>query len=112
MKITRLIFTLLLFVSTATYSQDDVRIPNIMTPNGDNINDLFSIRSQGFVGLTCTIINRYGEPVYRYYGLNGTWDGFTHAGVKVSPGTYFVFVEFELESGEIVTKQGTLLVQY
>ncbi len=102
-----------LFLATSySYAQDDVLIPNIITPNDDNLNDVFSIRASGYATLTCTILNRYGQPIYRYFGLNGTWDGYTHAGVKVSAGTYFVYVELTKNDGTNETRQGTLQVQY
>lgn len=112
MRFLKTIFTLCLLASTIGFTQDDVRIPNILTPNEDGINDVFSIRTNGYENLSCTIFNRYGSTIYRYFGLNGTWDGFTHAGVKVTPGTYFIFVELTRENGEIETRQGTLQVQY
>lgn len=112
MGLTRIILPFLFLVAVGSYAQNDIVIPNIITPNNDNINDSFSIRAVGYKGLSCTIFNRYGETVYRYYGLNGTWDGYTHAGVKVSAGTYFVFVEFLAEDGTVETRQSTLQVQY
>lgn len=110
----KIVFFIALFFTTcfAANAQDDVIIPNIITPNGDDINDVFIIRAVGYESLTCTIVNRYGSPVYIYYGLNGTWDGYTHAGVLVSPGTYFVYVELVNSAGETSTRQGTILVKY
>lgn len=110
-RLTIIVFLLLLSAPTI-WAQDDVVIPNIITPNDDNINDVFSIRASGFTTLTCTILNRYGEPVYRFYGLNGTWDAYTHAGIKVVAGTYFVYVTLEKPDGTVETRQGTLQVQY
>lgn len=98
--------------NAVSFGQTDVTMPNIFTPDGDGINDVFSIRTQGFEQLTCTIFNRHGEPVYRFYGLNGTWDGFTHAGVKVTPGVYFVYLEVWTSDGNSETRQGTIQVQY
>jgi gliding motility-associated-like protein len=93
-------------------SQNIVFIPNIFTPNGDGVNDIFRVTSSGFEEMTVTIFNRHGEQVYRFYGLNGSWDGYTHAGVKVSPGTYFVIVEVSNGGGDPQTDQETLQVQY
>lgn len=93
------------------FGQMDVYIPNIFTPDGDGVNDIFKIQSVGYDEITCTIYNRHGEPVYRFYGLNGTWDGYTHAGVKVTPGVYFVFLEISSD-GNRETLQGALQVHY
>ena len=109
--ITILFFCILPFQEA--YSQDVVTIPNIFTPNGDGENDLFKIRgTEAFEELTCTIFNRHGEPVYRFFGLNGSWDGYTHAGVKVSAGVYFVYLEVRSSDGDSATQQATLQVQY
>ena len=111
------VLILLVFLSGATAfsqgggEQNTVHIPNIFTPNGDGINDLFRVTANGFEDIEVMIYNRQGELVYRYYGLNGWWDGYTHAGVKVSPGTYFVIVEVS-NGGETETDQETLQVQY
>ena len=101
------IFLFLLLISFNGYSQNNVEIPNIISPNEDGINDVFFIRAPGYENLTCTILNRYGETVYRYYGLNGNWDAYTHAGEKVTAGTYFVYVELLKSDGTIETCQET-----
>lgn len=111
----KLIFICLFtFVSAVSWAQSDVRIPNIFTPNGDEVNDIFTIRADEYAHLTCTIYNRYGSVVYKYFGINGTWDGYTHAGVKVSPGSYFVLVELYKDNATDITEtiQVNLTVQY
>ena len=87
-------------------------MPNIITPDGDGTNDFFYVRSTGFEELTCTIYNRNGEVVYRFFGLNGTWDGYTHAGILVSPGVYFAFLEVSTSDGVTENRQGTIEVIY
>jgi len=103
-----LVIALLLLVSTTSFSQDHVEIPNVFTPNGDGVNDFFTIRTEGYATLKCTIFNRYGSTIYRFFGLNGSWDGRTHAGMECVDGTYFVVLELTTESGEIKTFQGDL----
>lgn len=112
MKLYILIGCFLLLSKGDSYAQTGVNIPNIFTPDDDGINDMFRISTAGYTGLQCTIINRHGEPVYIFYGLNGSWDGYSHAGVKVTAGDYFVFLELTLPDGTTETKQGTLRVQY
>ncbi|MFT5822065.1 MAG: gliding motility-associated-like protein [Crocinitomix sp.] len=112
MSFSKTILTLCLFFSIGGFAQEFEQIPNIITPNGDGINDVFSVRVDGMEELSCTIINRYGEIIYRYFGVNGTWDGYTHAGLKVVAGTYFVMIEGLTENGELVKQQSSLQVQY
>ncbi|MCG8576209.1 MAG: gliding motility-associated C-terminal domain-containing protein [Flavobacteriales bacterium] len=106
----RLIVILCLLAGSASYGQTSVRIPNVFTPGGDGINDVFTIQTTGYEELTCSIFNRHGEVVYRFYGLNGSWDGTTHGGVRVSSGTYFIYLELSTSDGENETRQGTLQV--
>ena len=116
MKLLKAILLLTGMVTFSSFSQNAgetnvVDIPNIFTPNGDGINDIFRINAAGYEEMTVTIYNRQGEQVYRFYGLNGSWDGYTHAGVKVSPGVYFVIVEVSL--GDVIdTDQEMVQVQY
>ena len=113
MKLLRIISFIILFSGFSGYSQNVVTIPNIFTPNGDGDNDVFQIRdADSFDKLTCTVFNRYGEPVYRFFGINGSWDGYTHAGVKVSAGVYFILLEVAASDGEVKTQQATLQVHY
>jgi len=103
-----LFIAILLLTTSLSFGQDYVEIPNVFTPNNDGVNDLFEIRTEGYTTLKCTIFNRYGSVVYRYFGLNGNWDGRTHAGMECVQGTYFVVIELTTESGEVKTFQGDL----
>lgn len=115
MKLLRIILLLCAFTAIDGFSQDSqnvVDIPNIFTPDGDGVNDVFRINASGFEDITVSIYNRYGEVVYKYFGENGSWDGFTHAGVKVSAGVYYVYVEVTNSAGTAFTDQETLQVHY
>lgn len=78
--------------STVYSIPDPLQIPNVITPNGDGINDRFQI-----LGLTpktrLTILNRWGQEVfYSEYYKNG-WDGSNQNGKSLETGTYFYFLE-------------------
>ena len=112
MKILKTILFSICFCSMGSFNQTSVDMPNVITPNNDGVNDIFTIRTTGFEELTCTIYNRHGAVVYRFFGLNGSWDGFTHAGIKASPGVYFVILEVSTSDGTNETRQGTLELMY
>jgi gliding motility-associated-like protein len=112
MNLVKSILLLGILMSVNAYTQSEIKIPNIFTPNGDGVNDIFQIRAEGYQQLECTILNRYGHPVYKYFGVNGSWDGYTHAGVKVSAGTYYVYLSLVNTSGEVENRQGTVQVQF
>ncbi|MDX1348650.1 MAG: gliding motility-associated C-terminal domain-containing protein [Putridiphycobacter sp.] len=102
------VLTVLFAVSMTATAQDIAKIPNIFTPNNDGINDVFQIRTNGVSAVTVSIYNRYGGLVYRYFGLNGTWDGHTHAGEPCVDGVYFVVAEFTLTDGSKSVQDQTL----
>ena len=102
----------LMFTVVQSLGQTSVSIPNCFTPDGDGTNDRFTISSSGYDALKCAIYSRHGEVIYRFEGLGGSWDGHSHAGTKVSPGVYFVFVELTDSAGNIEPHQGTLQVLY
>ncbi len=110
MRVRQVILLIMLLLGAGASAQTSVQIPNIFTPDGDGKNDRFHIFSSGYAELSCAIYNRYGEVLYRFYGLDGSWDGFTHSGAKVDPGVYFVILELVDTNGNEETRQGTLQV--
>jgi gliding motility-associated-like protein len=64
-------------------------IPNVFTPNGDNINDKLVAKTSGLVEkIDIKIFNRYGMLVFETDEPRINWDG-TYKGNIVSPGVYF-----------------------
>ncbi|MCX6291840.1 MAG: PKD domain-containing protein [Bacteroidetes bacterium] len=49
--------------------------PNAFTPNDDGVNDAFRIRSFGLTDLEVMIFNRWGEKIYEYHSVDGSWNG-------------------------------------
>lgn len=67
---------------------DKITIPNVITPNGDGINDLFEIVTGGITEFDLIIQNRWGEVIYTSTDPLKHWDGKSN-GVFVSEGVYF-----------------------
>ena len=62
-----------------------VEIPNVITPNGDGVNEFFSIKNiEHHPNSSLTIFDRWGRKVYENSNYNNEWsaDG-------VSDGTFF-----------------------
>lgn len=74
-------------------------IPNIFTPNGDNINDLFEIKSSKLTFYHILITNRWGEPVFQSSDPTIHWDG-SIDGKLASEGTYFYVIKFLCNNDE------------
>lgn len=65
--------------------------PNIMTPNGDNLNENFVITNlEKIENTNLTILNRWGEKVYQNSNYKNEFDG-----SKLTEGTYFYVLSFE-----------------
>lgn len=88
-----------------------VNIPNIFTPNGDGINDEFKITTSNINILTVIIMNRWGQTVYQWTGINGSWDGYTKASSEGSEGTYYYIISGIDNSGEAFEYKGPLLLE-
>lgn len=64
-------------------------IPNVFTPNGDNINDRLVAKTTGYVEkIDFRLYNRVGLLLFRTEEPRIDWDG-TYKGKIVSPGVYF-----------------------
>ena len=64
-------------------------IPNVFTPNGDNINDRLVAKTSGLVEkIDFKLFNRNGLLLFRASDPKIDWDG-TYKGKIVSPGVYF-----------------------
>jgi gliding motility-associated-like protein len=68
-------------------------IPNVFSPNGDNINDKWNIRALAkYPGCTVQIFTRYGQLIYNSVGYDNPWDG-TFNGKPMPVGTYYYIVD-------------------
>jgi gliding motility-associated-like protein len=79
-----------------------IQIPNVITPNDDEVNDVFSVTINGAKEIQCTIVNRWGKVVHEYVAqipVNPVtldlWDGKLKDGKAVSDGVYFYVIELK-----------------
>jgi gliding motility-associated-like protein len=80
----------------------DIKVPNGLTPNGDNINDILIIQAPS----TCpsydiSIYNRWGQLVFVKSGYENTWDGRSLNGNPLPDGTYFLILSLPAPATEI-----------
>jgi gliding motility-associated-like protein len=67
-------------------------IPNVFTPNGDGINDVFRISGERISKLEGAIFNKSGGQIYRWTGTSGGWNGLLLSGETATEGTYFYVI--------------------
>lgn len=80
----------------------DVFIPNVFSPNGDNINDVFSVSLGSdlqVISSSGTIYDRWGNLVYSSDAIPFTWDGF-YAGDVLMPGVYVYTLVMKVDLGQ------------
>ena len=90
-------------------------IPNIFTPNGDTLNDMFAPVCMGIKQWDMTIINRWGEKIYTSSApLKGTgklgWDG-SFKGITSPNGIYIYYIKAEDYDGNAITRKGMVMLQ-
>jgi len=56
-------------------SDATILVPNVFTPNGDNINDFFYINSSGVKALKLFVFDRWGNKVFETTDAAFRWDG-------------------------------------
>ncbi|MDX2359846.1 MAG: gliding motility-associated C-terminal domain-containing protein [Crocinitomicaceae bacterium] len=72
------------------YNQCPLHPPNIITANGDNINDFFIIKNlYDYDRVQLQIFNRWGNVVFETENYQNDWDGKDMAGHELVDGTYF-----------------------
>jgi len=72
-----------------------VNVPNVFSPNGDNVHDQWRIPNLAdYPGCTVEIFNRYGQQVFYSVGYNTPWDG-TYKGKDMPVGTYYYVIKLE-----------------
>ena len=52
----------------------DLQVPNVITPNGDGLNDVFKVSTVG-TSSKMEIFNRWGRKVYEQAGYQNNWGG-------------------------------------
>jgi len=85
-----------------TISESHLEMPNAFSPNDDGKNDKYGAkgvnnpsstgRYKSIVDFHAYIFNRWGQKLYEWHDVAGSWDG-THNGHPVPDGVYYVMVK-------------------
>jgi gliding motility-associated-like protein len=68
-------------------------VPNVISPNGDGVNDRFEPQTGGNPDVSVRIFNRFGQEVFFADSLNRLWRG-DKDGSALPDGTYFYVVRY------------------
>ena len=96
-----------LCIPVDVYPDVDITLPNVVTPNGDGVNDIWDpFKDKGLVDLTCIILNRWGNEVFRLETPNDEFVGKNQKGKDLSDGVYSVVYEATGLDGQTYRGQG------
>ena len=66
-----------------------IDVPNIFTPNNDGLNELITFTTACNIPVEVTVLNRWGQIVYKHNGDSPQWNGTSTSGEPLVEGTYF-----------------------
>jgi len=94
--------TVLLNINVRDCNESFITIPNVFTPNGDNVNDVFAFKIEGTLK-DFSIYNRWGNLIKNSMLTSQSyinWDGHTTSGEECSSGVYFFTLQYTTLLGE------------
>jgi gliding motility-associated-like protein len=92
-------------ISQCVSTNYTVEIPNVITPNGDQVNDLWFADYTGLAFESGAILNRWGQTIQNLSGPIVLWDG-KSGDLICAEGVYFYQMQFRTSTGETIEKQG------
>ena len=87
--------------------EQEIFVPNVFSPNGDYINDVFSVEISGYELESLMIYNRWGQLLFETSLPKEVWDGRTSSGENVPEGSYFYILNYS-DNNQTFTKKGTI----
>lgn len=73
---------------------DNLEAPNVITPNGDGLNDYWILNEGNLLPpeVSITIFNRWGESVYQNGDYHNEWNGLSQDGEELAEGVYYYVI--------------------
>ena len=84
-------------------------IPNVFTPNNDNVNDVFKFELNNSNLKSFNVYNRWGNLIHSTFNIQHStllWDGRTTSGMESTAGVYFYVLEYTDVNGDTHKKNG------
>jgi gliding motility-associated-like protein len=85
-------------------------VPNYMTPNGDGVNDNFTILNPENIPIVfLRIFDRWGTMIYESYSQTPSWNGY-YLGSVALPGVYVYYIESTCPITGNIIKAGNITI--
>lgn len=93
-----------------SYYVCDIQAPNVISLSSTTGNNKWFVNSDGIAEFNCTIVNRWGDLIYEFNDLEGSWDGRSQNGNFVEDGVYFYRIKAEAFGGREIEQHGFITV--
>lgn len=91
--------------------EGELYIPNAFTPNEDGVNDLLEIKGFNIATFEITIVNRYGQEVFRSGSMNDKWNGSDPNADHYSQNEVYIYsIKATTTRDKLIEKQGRITV--
>lgn len=84
---------------TLQMRSDKPSVPNAFTPNGDGANEEFQVVGFSPTGFSMVIMDGNGKKVFESNNPNASWNGIDANGMPYKAGTYYLFLQYQDDSG-------------
>lgn len=98
------------YVDTIEVINSELYIPNVFSPNGDNINEEFNVQGEGITAINGSITNRWGHELATWNSITKGWNGSSSDGEKVPAGVYFYIIQLNYANGTVKKLNGHVTV--
>lgn len=88
-------------------------LPNVFTPNGDNVNDIFTIEYLGkILDFNLIILNDQSKVIFQSVDPDFKWNGRMEDGNLAPVGTYYYVITAKDVNGSPINKYNKLMINY
>lgn len=89
--------------------ESTIYIPNVFSPNGDGINDIFFVQGRNIESLSFLIFDRWGEKVFETNNIEEGWNG-RYRGKELNAAVFIYSVKAFFKDGSRTTKTGDVTI--
>jgi gliding motility-associated-like protein len=89
--------------------ENECELLNAFSPNGDGVNDTYTIPCPSDGAIVLCVYNRWGIEVYRNEDYKGEWDG-KYKGSPLPDGTYYYVIKYLNSDGAQINKAGFIVI--
>ena len=97
------------YVYAFSVTETQIFIPNAFAPEGAQGSNEFRVKYKSILRFSATVLNRWGQVLYRWTDPSGGWDG-KYRGQYVPAGAYYYVIEYTGTDGKARKKTGDINV--